>query len=62
MFTVTPMEDGKALITISKEIKSGQKRTMEIEVTRSEFETEAEKMGLGPPTAHTPVATDRVTG
>ena len=62
LFTVTPTDGGKALVTLSKEIRSGQKRTMEVEVTRAEFEEEALKMGLGPPTAHTPVSTDRVTG
>ncbi len=62
MFTVTPIEGGKCFVTLTKETKGGGQRSMEVEVTRAQFEVEAEKMGLGPPTAHTPVSTDRVTG
>lgn len=61
MLTFTPMDGGIVLVTLEKETKSG-KRKLEVEMRRVDIEPEAAKIGLGPPTPHTPVATDRVTG
>jgi len=61
VFTLKPLEGGKVLVTVEKAMKSGQKRVLEVEVSNADVEAEAEKLGLGRPTPHTPVATDRVT-
>jgi hypothetical protein len=61
VLTFTPMDGGMVLVTLEKETNKG-KRKLEVEIKRTDIEPEAAKLGLAPPTPHTPVATDRVTG
>lgn len=66
MFTIKPLDGGKALVTLEKSAGAGKKRVLEVEVTRAEVEKEAAKMGFvtpATPATHKPsVPTDRVTG